>query len=192
MVRARDTDYTVALAITDYLAAEEGDAQHQRQKLYPFICGFDATDMGAVDMIVKRAKEFPTLWEGIGEVMSRHDDLTNLTTGERPAGNHPALHRIANFAGEFHMPVSIHHNIAPVSPSGLPREPLYLSEIEELFDEHPNTMFIWCHAGISRRIVVEDMPGVLREVLSKPGRGNTRVHRPVVGGLRELHLSRAN
>jgi hypothetical protein len=121
-------------------------------------------------MIVKRVKEFPGFWEGIGEVMSRHDDLTNLTTGERPSGNHPALHRICHFAGAVNLPVSIHHNLAPVSPSGQPKEPLYLYEIEELFDEHPNTMFIWCHGGISRRVVVEDLPNIISQVLSKPQR----------------------
>ena len=170
VVRARDTDYVVALALTDYLEAGGPDAAAGRARLYPFVSGFDATDLGAVDMIVKRVKEFPGLWEGIGEVMSRHDDLTNLTTGERPSGDHPALHRIADFAGEAHLPVSLHHNVAPVSPGGLPRRPLYLREIAGLVDAHPGTQFIWCHAGISRRIVVEDLPGLLRGFLAEPGR----------------------
>ena len=170
VVRARDTDYTVALSIMDFLESDFPNAQKERLKLYPFVSGFDSTDMGAVDMIVKRIKEFPGLWEGIGEVMSRHDDLTNLTTGERPTANHPALHRIAKFAGSVHLPLSIHHNIAPVSPSGRAKEPLYLHEIEELFDTHPEANLIWCHAGISRRVVVENLPKTLRDVLSKPGR----------------------
>ena len=130
----------------------------------------DSTDLGAVDMIVKRIKEFPGLWEGIGEVMSRHDDLTNLTTGERPSGDHPALHRVCDFAGEHDLPVAIHHNVAPVSPGGQFRDPLYLREIEGLFDAHPHTHFIWCHAGISRRVVVRDLPGLLRGMLAAPGR----------------------
>ena len=63
------------------------------------------------------------------------------------------------------MPVSIHHNIAPISPSGAYREPLYLKELLNSFEGHPNTTFIWCHAGISRRIVVKDLPGILDGVL---------------------------
>ena len=169
VVRARDTDYTVALAVEDF-RSEDQDAEKRLQRLFPFICGFDGTDMGAVDMIVKRIKEFSNLWEGIGEVMSRHDDLTNLTTGERPTANHPALHRICNFAGAWDLPVSIHHNIAPVSTDGSARRPLYLPELLELFDEHPRTTFIWCHAGISRRVVVDDLPQILEKVLAEKGR----------------------
>ncbi len=170
VVRARDTDYTVALAVEDYLDSGAPNVQENRARLYPFVCGFDSTDLGGVDMIVKRIKEFPGLREGIGEVMSRHDDLTNLTTGERPSGDHPALHRVCDFAGEMHLPVSVHHNVAPVSPGGQFRDPLYLREIESLFDAHPDTQFIWCHAGISRRVVVRDLPGLLRGMLSEPGR----------------------
>lgn len=170
VVRARDTDYTVALAMQDYKDKYPDDFAHNRSRLFPFVSGFNSTDMGAVDMIVKRIKEFPGLWEGIGEVMSRHDDLTNLSTGERPAGNHPALHRVCDFAGAFHLPVSIHHNIGPVTPSGKPRPAHYLREITELFDAHPDTQFIWCHAGISRRVVIENLPMQLLKVLSEKDR----------------------
>ena len=98
----------------------------------------------------------------------------NLTTGERPRGDHPALKRVCRFAGEWHLPVSLHHNIAPISrnPSEV-KQPVYLDELVELFEycRKPNaeydTTFIWCHAGISRRIVVADMPHWLDAVLSR-------------------------
>lgn len=167
MTRARDTDYHVALAIEDYLAAGGEDARRQLERLYPCVSGFDATDLGAVDMIAKRMKEFPGLFRCIGEVMSRHDDLTNLTTGERPRANHPSLLRVFDFAGRHGIPVTIHHNIAPVSPRGNPRAPDYLDELVAAFDEFPETTFIWCHAGISRRVRVPDLPGALDSVLAK-------------------------
>ena len=164
VVRARDTDYVLALAIEDYRRAHGAAAQLER--LFPLVSGFDGTDLGAVDMIVKRIKEFPGVFKGIGEVMSRHDDLTNLTTGERPQADHPALFRIFDFAGRFGLPVSIHHNIAAISPQGEPRDPDYLPELLRAFDEFPDTTFIWCHAGISRRIVVDSLPAVLASVLA--------------------------
>ncbi len=170
VVTARDTDFTVALSIQDYLAAGGDTASKNRKRLYPFVCGFDATDMGAVDMVIKRIKEFPGLWEGIGEIMSRHDDLTNLTSDERPVANHPALHRMADFAGAANLPLTIHHNIAPVSSANAPRPVVYLPELIELFDAHPKTAIIWCHAGISRRVIVENLTGVLEGILAKPGR----------------------
>ena len=165
VVIARDTDYTIGLALVDYLNAYGKIAKKNRERLYPFISGFDSSDMGAVDMIIKRIKEFPGIWEGIGEVMSRHDDLTNLTTGERPSGNHPALHRISDFAGMFYLPVSIHHNITAISREQEKKDTLYLDEIKELFSTHPNTMFIWCHAGISRRIYVNNLTDILDDLL---------------------------
>lgn len=166
VVRARDTDYHVALAIEDFKREGGETALRQLERLYPCVSGFDGTDLGAVDMIVKRMKEFPGVFKCIGEVMSRHDDLTNLTTGERPRANHPALLRIFDFAGEHGIPVSIHHNIAPVSPDNEPKEPLYLPELLDAFNAFPDTMFIWCHAGISRRIHVPDLIEHLDRVLA--------------------------
>ena len=178
--RARDTDITVASAILDYQRkyANDPDQLAELRKIHPFITGFDGTDLGAVDLIVKRIKEFPGIWQGIGEVMSRHDDLTNLTTGERPRADHPALVRVCRFAGKHFLPVSIHHNIAPVSrnPSEI-KQPLYLDELVALFrscrwqedDTEYTTRFIWCHAGISRRVNIEDLPFWIEEVLKDSG-----------------------
>ena len=176
VVRARDTDYLIGAAVVDYKRKFADDSEQLRmlEKLYPFVCGFDGTDLSAVDLVVKRIKEFPGVWKGIGEVMSRHDDLTNLTTGERPRADHPALKRLCCFAGEAFLPVSIHHNIAPISrrPEEI-KEPLYLDELVELFEycRPPNakheTRFIWCHAGISRRVVVKELPHWISAVLNR-------------------------
>ncbi|WP_428102020.1 hypothetical protein [Candidatus Rariloculus sp.] len=176
MKRARDTDITVASAIVDYQRkyADDPERLAELRKIHPFVTGFDGTDLGAVDLIVKRVKEFPGIWQGIGEVMSRHDDLTNLTSGERPRADHPALVRVCRFAGKHFLPVSIHHNIAPISRnSDEIKPPLYLDELVELFrhcrwqegDVSYTTRFIWCHAGISRRVTIQDLPLWIEEVL---------------------------
>ena len=178
VIRARDTDYVVALCFVAFQSAEPQQYQQEFPRLAPFICGFNETDLGAVDMIAKRITEFPGLWKGIGEVMSHHDDLTNLTTGERPRANHPAMFRIFDFAGQFGLPVSIHRNIGPISPDGSPRPALYLDEILEAFDEFPRTTFIYAHAGISRRVVIEDLTGI-----SARANGQVRLSRvPTCGG----------
>lgn len=123
-------------------------------------------------------EEFPGVWEGIGEVMSRHDDLTNLTTGERPRANHAALARVCRFAGEHYLPVSIHHNIAPISRDNSEvKLPYYLDEFVQLIeycragngDCTQSTTFIWCHAGVSRRIVVKDLHFWIEEMLKSYG-----------------------
>lgn len=170
---ARETDYTIAEAILDY--RKRGGDPAQLRRLHPFVCGFDATDLGSVDRITKTIKLFPGVFQGIGEVMSRHDDLTNLTTADRPSADHPALRRIHDFAG-------IHHNIAPISPSGAYTRPAYLKELLTCFEGHPKTKFIWCHAGISRRIVVKDLETWVALIKKYPG--NFMLGSDIVGNLR--------
>lgn len=163
VVRARDTDREIGNAVTEFASTPE--RRKQLRRIHPFICGFDATDQGAVDFIVKIVKDYPGVFKGLGEIMSHHDDLTHLSLGERPRGDHPALFRIYDFAGEHGLPVSIHHNIAPVSVNGEFVKPLYLPELLHAFEEFPHTKFIWCHAGVSRRIHVKDLPGILAGIL---------------------------
>ena len=177
---ARDSDVSVGSAIADYqlkYAANPGKLA-QLRRIHPSLCGFDTTDLGAVDLLIKRIKEFPGIWEAVGEVMSRHDDLTNLTTGERPRANHPALARVCRFAGEHHLPVSIHHNIAPISRNNAEvKLPYYLNEFVQLIeycragngDCRQSTTFIWCHSGISRRIVVKNLHFWIDQMLARYG-----------------------
>jgi hypothetical protein len=169
VVRARDTDYTIALAVQDFRRAHPERFEKEFKRLYPFICGFNGTDVGAVGMIIKRIKEFPGVWKGIGEVMSRHDDLTNLTLGERPRANHSALFRVYDFSGDHGLPVSLHHNIAPIAHDGKDHGTRYLREIVDAFRTFPKTTFIWCHAGISRRIVVDDLVPTHDKILARFG-----------------------
>jgi len=63
--------------------------------------------------------------------------------------------------------VSIHHNVAPVSHDGIDRKTRYLDELLRSFTAFPKTKFIWCHAGVSRRIVVDDLVEIIdRKVLA--------------------------
>lgn len=177
---ARDTDISIAASIVDYQRAhaDDPDKLARLDGIHPSLCGFDTTDLGAVDLLIKRIKEYPGVWECIGEVMSRHDDLTNLTTGERPRANHPSLARVCRFAGEHHLPVSIHHNIAPISRNEREiKPPYYLNEFIALMDYcragnhgcETSTIFIWCHSGISRRLEVENLDFWIEEVLKQYG-----------------------
>ena len=175
---ARDTDLQVAAAFMDYKRRFASDKIQldKLTRLHPFICGLDTTDLGAVDLAIKRIQEYPGIWEGLGELMSRHDDLTNLTTGERPRANHPSFIRLFKFAGRVSLPVSIHHNVAPISRSeNEVKLPWYLDEFSALLKstiiDEPNAAdrpkVIWCHAGISRRIVVKNYRQTLERILDE-------------------------
>lgn len=175
---ARDTDLQVAAAFMDYKRRFAGDKTQldKLTRLHPFVCGLDTTDLGAVDLAIKRIQEYPGVWEGLGELMSRHDDLTNLTTGERPRANHPSFIRLFKFAGRVSLPVSIHHNVAPISRNESElKQPLYLDEflallkntIHDAANAANRPKVIWCHAGISRRIVVENYRQTLERILDE-------------------------
>lgn len=129
-------------------AALEKLPPEQRQRFHPFLTGFNPVDKNAVAHIERMLELYPGLWQGIGEVFTRHDDLTALTSGDTPRANNEAMTRIYHLAAEQDLPVLIHSNIT----SKRERNPLYLAEIEEPLRNHPHTRFIWAHAGTSMEI----------------------------------------
>jgi predicted TIM-barrel fold metal-dependent hydrolase len=149
---------------TDFILAHDllTMPQKSRDRFYPFVSGINPLDMNAADQIETLLKMYPGFWKGIGEVMSRHDDLTAFTYGEPPSADHPALMRVYKLAARYKLPVLIHHNIS----SAWKREPIYLKEIENAVRENGETSFIWAHAGISRRVDVPTLLTDLRRILS--------------------------
>ncbi len=120
----------------------------QRHRFHPFLSGFNPNDKNA-DAHIRRMLELdPGLWQGIGEVFTRHDDLTALIHGSAPRANNEALTRVYHLAAEYDLPVMVHSNIT----SKRERNPLYLQEIEDPLRNHPHVRFIWAHAGTSMEI----------------------------------------
>jgi len=148
---------------TDALVARELSKlnDEDRQRFHPFICGFNSADRNAVDHVRRMIEWYPGLWQGIGEIMTRHDDLTALTYGDPAHADAPSLDPIYDLAAEHDMPVSVHSDVSSVWR----RQPIYISEIENAVARHPKTRFIWCHAGISRRIIVPTLTDDLRRLL---------------------------
>ena len=122
--------------------------QEQRKRFHPFLSGFNPNDKNA-DAHIRRMLELePGLWQGLGEIFTRHDDVTALTEGDTPRANNEALTRVYRLAAEFDLPVMLHSNIT----SKRERNPLYLAELEEALRNHPHTRFIWAHAGTSMEL----------------------------------------
>jgi len=120
----------------------------QRQYFHPFLSGFNPNDKNSAAHIQRMLDLNPGLWQGIGEVFTRHDDLTALTSGDTPRANNEAMTRIYHLAAENDLPVMLHSNIT----SKREKNPLYLAEVEEPLRNHPHTRFIWAHAGTSAEI----------------------------------------
>jgi hypothetical protein len=150
------TDFLVARAVLDL-------PKEKQARLHPFICGFNIADRNAVDHVERMLAAYPNFWQGIGEVFLRHDDLTALTYGETPRGTSKAFHRLLDVAAAHQLPVLVHSNIG----AAWLEKPDYLDEIEPAISAHPNTRIIWAHAGISRRIVIDNHTEILRRMLRR-------------------------
>lgn len=135
---------------TDVIVADAVNklTPEQRQHFHPFLSGFNPNDKNSAAHIQRMLDLNPGLWQGIGEVFTRHDDLTALTSGDTPRANNEAMTRIYHLAAENDLPVMLHSNIT----SKRERNPLYLAEMEESLRNHPHTRFIWAHAGTSAEI----------------------------------------
>lgn len=149
---------------TDVLVARqiESLSPKARARFHPFICGFNSDDRNAIEHVRRMLEWYPGVWQGIGEVMTRHDDLTALTYGEPAHADSLSLDPLYDLAAEHDMPVSVHSDVSSVWK----REPLYIHEIENAVKKHPRTRIIWCHAGVSRRIDVPTLPAEVRRLLA--------------------------
>ncbi|MBN6038295.1 amidohydrolase family protein [Amycolatopsis sp. 195334CR] len=132
-------------------------------RVAPTMCGFDPTDRLAIEHVELVWSRHDT-WRGIGEVMLRHDDLTNLTRGENPCADHLALDPVFDFAAEREVPIAIHHDS---SSPGRPGEHEYVDQLAGMLRRHPRTAVVWCHAGVSRRVEPQDQGKVVADLLEQ-------------------------
>ena len=147
---------------TDFILAEELLVQPTeiKKRFFPFLCGINGNDRFAADHIRQLLRLYPDFWCGIGEIMSRHDDLTALTYGEAPHVNSPAFKDVFDLAAEEKLPVLVHHNITAQSEERI----LYRNELEEALAHNRNCNIIWAHIGISRRVEVQGLIRVASEL----------------------------
>ena len=140
---------------TDHILANELRAapEELQKRFHPFCCGVDCTDKYAAAQIERLLKMYPKFWCGIGEIMSRHDDLTALTYGEGIHMDSPAFCNIYDLAADYGLPVLVHHNISPQNAPA----PLYKEELVRALDYNRNCKIIWAHVGVSRRIEIEEL-----------------------------------
>ena len=140
---------------TDHILANEllSLPEDMRRRFHPFCCGVDCTDRYAAIQLERLLKMYPDFWCGIGELMSRHDDLTALTYGEGVHMDSKAFRMVYDLAAKYEMPVLVHHNIAPQNADN----PLYEDELIRALEYNRECMIIWAHVGVSRRIKMEDL-----------------------------------
>jgi len=148
-----DTASCYVYAYTDQLLMDEIltlDAESQK-RFAPFICGFDPTDMSALDHVKRMHEKYPNKWAGIGEIFFRHDDLTNLSMGrdeEIPRPDHPAMCKIYEYCMENKLAVLMHHNLYASGSTELRAD--WVHQFETVLEQFPDLTLVLCHTGISR------------------------------------------
>ncbi len=148
---------------TDYILAEELLEQPKeiRERFYPFCCGFNCNDRFAADHVERLLSLYPKFWHGIGEIMSRHDDLTALTYGEPPHMDGGGFLGIYDLAAAKGLPVLVHHNITGQSMERV----IYLDELKRALAYNRDCKIIWAHIGISRRVEIKGLTKIADELL---------------------------
>ncbi|MEI7688133.1 MAG: amidohydrolase family protein [Planctomycetota bacterium] len=144
------------------IAAYESLAPEQRARVAPLICGFNPTDMHGIRHVERMFRESPH-WRGVGEVLLRHDDLTNLTLDETARANHPAMRPIYEFCELHQLPIVLHQNSSSV---GCDRDYVYLHELEEVLGRHDKLTVVWAHCGLSRRVRHDNYHEMIERMLN--------------------------
>jgi len=152
-------------SLTDEIVAEQYLTlnEEQKKRIAPTICGFNPTDCSSIDHLEYMYNKYP-FWKGVGEVLLRHDDLTNLVNEETARANHKALHSICEFCIDKDLPLILHHNSTSLNYHDHSE---YLHVLTALLDLFPNLRLVWTHCGISRRVWSKNYTGMLRKILSK-------------------------
>lgn len=151
-------------SLTDELVATLVGAlpEAARARVAPLICGFDPTDRLAVDHVVTMAERHD-VWRGVGEVLLRHDDLTELTYGENARAGHPALDPVLELCRDRGWPFTFHQDASSAGRSGRFE---YLGEVESMLDRHRDVDLVWAHAGVGRRIRPDGLVATLEDLLA--------------------------
>lgn len=151
-------------SLTDELVASlvAGLDDAQRASFAPLICGFDPTDQLAVDHVEHMIRRHD-IWHGVGEVLLRHDDLTELTYGENARAGHPALNGVLDICESRGWSFVFHQDASSAGRSGQ-RE--YVGEVTRMLQRHSRVPHIWAHAGVSRRVRPDHLAAMLGELLA--------------------------
>jgi predicted TIM-barrel fold metal-dependent hydrolase len=124
--------------------------------------------MYAADHVRRVLQTYPGVFVGIGEFSIHKEFVTSKVAGDPPSLTDPALDRLFAFAGEVGLVVLVHCDAdVPFPKPGA--EPAYFEALLDRFRAHPNTQFIWAHAGLGRVIrPFADMRVYIDKMLDDP------------------------
>ncbi|MGH7726860.1 MAG: amidohydrolase family protein [Candidatus Eiseniibacteriota bacterium] len=156
--------FTDAYIASVYRALSPAD----QARFDPMITGFNPTDMYAADHIRRVLKTFPGVFSGIGEFTIHKEFVSSKISGEVASLTDPALDRVLDLAAEAGLVVILHNDLdRPMAAKGA--EPVFLTQLKDLFRRHTNATIIWAHVGVGRIVhPVQNHLGMLEAIMSDP------------------------
>jgi hypothetical protein len=143
-------------------------SKNDQARFDPMITGFNPTDMYAADHIRRVLLTFPGVFSGIGEFTIHKEFVSSKIAGDVASLTDPALDRILDFAAETGLVVILHNDLdRPIAAQGA--DPVFLTQLKDLFRRHPKTTIIWAHVGVGRIVhPVENHAAMLETMLGDP------------------------
>jgi|MDSY01.1.fsa_nt_gb predicted TIM-barrel fold metal-dependent hydrolase len=150
-----DTDPMYYFSLTDMYLVEalKQLAPETASRFHPLLCGFNPTDKSSPEQITSLFEHYPNCWRGLGEVILRKSEVTNLVEGSIPTPGSSAFELVMITAASRKVPVIIAHNATSEAPRPYRRVAYeYMPELQECLRRHPSVKVLWSGAGIYDRL----------------------------------------
>ena len=139
-----------------------------KSRFHFLINGFNHTDKNSINYINTIIELFPNVpIVGIGEIMGKHDKLSDQTYGGTSRADHPALDKIYKLSAQKNWFILLHNNLGHQVFGNKKSKLNYLAQIENALKKYKDTLFILAHGGVSRNIVIPDLTVILDGLLKK-------------------------
>jgi len=139
-------------------------SKEQKSKFIFLVNGFLHFDMSAIDAVKTTLGLYPDIpIMGFGEIFGEHDIMSDQMNPSSQIDS-KSLDPIYKLAGENNMIVMIHNNLSNRSfKGGTPT--IYLKSTQSVLQKNRKTKFILPHAGVMRNIIIDNLPGVIGDML---------------------------
>lgn len=150
----QDTGRIYFFTATDEMLADElnefPDQAKVTEKLVPFSCGFNPTDLFATKHCKRVLDKFP-MFKGVGELFMRYSEISMLTNEEVTRANHPAMQEIYEMCSAKGIPVMMHSNAGNESVKPYAEDFEYMHEIYSTLEKHRELKLILNGCGMFER-----------------------------------------
>lgn len=144
-----------------------------KSRIFPAITGLNLGDANSVHQVLRLFTEYPKTFRIFGECTMKKEFVDQQNQSYKPDfGPDAPIGDILRFAARSGRPFILHCDSSDVEKckvNNAAGEGEYFDDIHQLFQQHPNTKFIWAHMGGLGKFGPPNEQHVhkLREILEK-------------------------